>query len=102
MRGFNRTIDPLDVQPGLDELPGFVPDAAFVQLKNDCAHAHDALILKHKHLYSLAELKQLTERYESLLKQADSLMHLYATQEAFVFQYIALCERYAELQAYEV
>jgi hypothetical protein len=99
---FNRMENPLDVQPGLDELPDFVPDEAYLELKSACAEAYVILNLQRTHRYSMAELKAVIDRYADLAHQADRLMRFYAVNDAFVYHYMDLCERYAELEAYLV
>jgi hypothetical protein len=60
------------------------------------------MILQRTHRYSIAELKELIDRFEVLAKQADGVMRLYAANDAFVFRYMDLCERFAELERYIV
>jgi hypothetical protein len=96
-QNFNRMLDPLDVQPGLDELLGFVPDEEYLELKEACAEAYVVLHLQRTHRYSMADLKEVIDRYADLAHQADRLLRLYAANDAFVYHYMDLCERYAEL-----
>lgn len=100
VQDFNRMENPLDVQPGLDELSGFVPDEAYLELKAACAEAYVVLHLQRTHRYSMADLKEVIDRYADLAHQADSLLRLYAANDAFVYHYMDLCERYAELEQY--
>ena len=97
---FDRMENPLDVQPGLDELPDFVPDDAYLELKSACAEAYVALHIQRTHRYSMAELKEVIDRYADLAHQADKHLRLYAANDAFVYRYMDLCERYAELEQF--
>ncbi len=97
---FDRMENPLDVQPGLDELPDFVPDNSYLELKSACAEAYVALHLQRTHRYSMADLKEVIDRYADLAHQADRLLRLYAANDAFVYRYMDLCERYAELEQF--
>jgi hypothetical protein len=45
----------------------------------------------------MADLKEVIDRYADLAHQADRLLRLYAANDAFVYHYMDLCERYAEL-----
>lgn len=100
MLNFDRMENPLDVQPGLDELPGFVPDDAYWGLKAACAEAFEAMHVQRIHRYSIAELKQLIDRYADLASKADAVMSLYAANDAFICRHIDICERYADLEDY--
>jgi len=100
LANFDRMENPLNVQPGLDELPDFVPDEAYLELKSACVEAYVALHLQRTHRYSMAELKEVIDRYADLAHQADRLLRLYAANDAFVYRYMDLCERYAELEQY--
>lgn len=97
---FDRLENPLDIQPGLDELPDFVPDEAYLSLKSACAEAYVVLNLQRTHHYSMADLKSVIDRYADLAHQADRLLRLYAANDAFVYRYMDLCERYSELELY--
>ena len=99
-RDFDRMLNPLDVQAGLDELSGFVPDDAYLALKASCSNACLVMNLQRTHHYSIKELKELTDRYADLAHRADSLLRIYSANDAFVFRFMDLCERYAELEGY--
>ncbi len=100
MQDFDRMANPLDVQAGLDELPGFVPDVAYLQLKSACWKAYEALNVKRIHRYSMEELKALIDTYSDLAKEANASLRFFATNECFVYLYYDLCERYAALEDY--
>jgi len=99
-KDFDRMQDPFDVQPGLDELPDFVPDEAYVALKSACSEAYVVLNLQRTHRYSMADLKEVIDRFADLAHQADGLIRFYAANDAFVYRYMDLCERYAELEQF--
>jgi hypothetical protein len=99
-RDFDRMMNPLDVQPGLDELPDFVANDTYLALKASCTNAYEVMNLQRTHRYSVADLKAVIDRYADLAHKADRLMHLYAANDAFVFRYMDLCERYAALEDY--
>lgn len=97
---FDRLSNPFDAQAGLDELPDFVPDEAYFTLKEACIRAYEVMHMQRKHRYSMVELKAVIDRYADLAHQADRLMRFYAVNDAFVYHYMDLCERYAELEDY--
>ncbi len=99
---FDRMSNPLDVLEGLDELPDFEPDADYLQLKQACARAYEAMCLQRIHRYSMEELKELIDVFADLATRADAVLHLYSANDAFVQQYMEVCERYEELKRYEV
>ena len=99
-QGFSRLSNPFDMQPGIDEHPDFVPDASYLQLCDACLRAYEVLNLQRIHRYSMKELKELTDRYADLAHRSDSLLRLYSANDAFVFRFMDLCERYAELEGY--
>jgi hypothetical protein len=51
MQDFDRMVNPLDVQEGLDELPGFVPDEAYISLRDACAKAYVSMQLQRTHRF---------------------------------------------------
>lgn len=97
---FDRLENPLDLQPGLDELPGFIPDSEYMLLRDDCSKAYEILKRQRKPRYSMKELKEIIDVFSVLAKKADKALRFYAANDAFVFLYYDLCERYAELDAY--
>jgi hypothetical protein len=100
MQNFDRMANPLDVQEGLDELPGFIPDEAYIILRDACAKAYEAMHLQRIYRYSIAELKQLIDRYADLARKADAVMRFYGANDAFICRYMEICERYAALEGY--
>ncbi|MFM6937863.1 MAG: hypothetical protein ACKOXH_09310, partial [Aquirufa sp.] len=92
--------NPFELQAGLDELPDFVPDEAYLELKSACAEAYIAVNLQRIHRYSMADLKGVIDKYQALAHRADALMRYYASNDAFVYRYMDLCERYAALEGY--
>ncbi len=97
---FDRMENPLDVQLGLDELPDFVPDEAYLALRAACFQAYEVMHIKRIHRYSMAELKGLVDRFEDLAQQADGVMRMYAANDSFICRYMEICERYAALKEY--
>jgi hypothetical protein len=77
VQDFDRMMNPLDVQEGLDELPGFVPDEAYISLRDECAKAYVSMQLQRTHRFSMADLKAVIDRFEGLARRADQVMRYY-------------------------
>jgi hypothetical protein len=102
IQDFDRMVNPLDVQEGLDELPGFVPDEAYISLRDECAKAYEFMQMQRTHRFSMADLKAVIDRFEGLARRADQVMRYYGANDGFICRYMELCERYAELEGYLV
>lgn len=95
---YDRFINPFDALPGLDEMPDFIADTQYLQLKNATSLAFQALKLKRKHRYSMEELKAVLDQFADLFKQADAVLKYYSANDSFVYHYVDLCEHYATLE----
>jgi hypothetical protein len=100
VQDFDRMMNPLDVQEGLDELPGFVPDEAYISLRDECAKAYVSMQLQRTHRFSMADLKAVIDRFEGLARRADQVMRYYGANDGFICRYMEICERYAALEGY--
>lgn len=89
---FNRYLNPFDVKVGIDELPNFVPEPHYLQLKYLCNEAYLKICTKVPLVYSLNEIKSFIDEYEYLFEETEVWIRLYSAFDNFSFLYLEICE----------
>ena len=89
---YDRFINPFSPKTGVDELPDFIPDEHYIQVKNLCEEATRRIIHSTHQTNELSKINELLKTYEYLFDETEIWIKLYSGFDEFSFLYLELCE----------
>ena len=89
---YDRFINPFSPKIGVDELPNFIPDEHYIQVKNLCEEASRRIIHSTHQTNELSKINELLKAYEYLFDETEIWIKLYSGFDEFSFLYLELCE----------
>ncbi len=89
---YDRFINPFSPKIGVDELPDFIPEEHYIQVKNLCEEATRRIIHTTHQTNELSKINELLKAYEYLFDETEIWIKLYSGFDEFSFLYLELCE----------